>query len=223
MSQSSPGHVSFLGPRTQNDAAGNLTTDRQGYTYEYDYENRITKILKAGPVTVAEYSYDALGRRVEKKDSVTSTNTRRYYYDKDWRVLDEYDGSGTLKRRYMCGNYIDEVLFSWVAPPGTHRYYVHDHLYSPVALLWYDSSVLERYEYDAYGEPNILDGSYTPRSPQASSYDNAYMFTGRQVDILDGGALKIQYNRNRYYDYYTGRWTPQDPAGNERTGQIKRH
>ena len=139
MSQSSPGHVSFLGPRTQNDAAGNLTTDRQGYTYEYDYENRITKILKAGPVTVAEYSYDALGRRVEKKDSVTSTNTRRYYYDKDWRVLDEYDGSGTLKRRYMCGNYIDEVLFSWVAPPGTHRYYVHDHLYSPVALLWYDS------------------------------------------------------------------------------------
>ena len=49
------------------------------------------------------------------------------------------------------------------------------------------------------------------------------MFTGRQVDILDGGALKIQYNRNRYYDYYTGRWTTQDPAGNERTGQIKRH
>ena len=39
------------------------------------------------------------------------------------------------------------------------------------------------------------------------------MFTGQQVDILDGGALKIQYNRNRYYDYYTGRWTTQDPLG----------
>jgi len=78
--------------------AGNLTTDRQGYMYQYDYENRIVKIIKSGPTTVAEYSYDALGRRVEKKDCVTSGNTRRYYYDKDWRILDEYDGSGTLKR-----------------------------------------------------------------------------------------------------------------------------
>ena len=63
------------------DAAGNLTTDKDGYQYEYDYENRITKIIKAGPTTVAEYSYDALGRRIEKKDCITSANTRRYYYN----------------------------------------------------------------------------------------------------------------------------------------------
>ena len=25
--------------------------------------------------------------------------------------------------------------------------------------------------------------------------------------------MKIQYNRNRYYDYYTGRWLTQDPLG----------
>ena len=37
------------------------------------------------------------------------------------------------------------------------------------------------------------------------------MFTGRRVDILDSGSLKIQYNRNRYYDYYTGRWLTHDP------------
>jgi len=162
---------------------------------------------------VAGQWYDTLGRRVEKKDCINSANTRRYYYDKDWRVLDDYDGSGTLKRRYMCGNYIDEVLFSWLAPGATYRYYVHDHLYSPVALVDYVGAVVERYEYDVYGEPNILDGSYTPRSPQVSGYDNTYLFTGRQVDILDGGELKIQYNRNRYYDHYTGRWTTQDPLG----------
>jgi RHS repeat-associated protein len=39
------------------------------------------------------------------------------------------------------------------------------------------------------------------------------LFTGRRVDILDEGSLKIQYNRNRYYDYYTGRWTTHDPIG----------
>jgi RHS repeat-associated protein len=31
------------------------------------------------------------------------------------------------------------------------------------------------------------------------------------VDILDSGSLKIQYNRNRYYDYYSGRWLTHDP------------
>jgi RHS repeat-associated protein len=39
------------------------------------------------------------------------------------------------------------------------------------------------------------------------------LFTGRKVDILNNGSLKIQYNRNRYYDYYTGRWLTHDPRG----------
>ena len=30
---------------------------------------------------------------------------------------------------------------------------------------------------------------------------------------MDNGSLKIQYNRNRYYDYYTGRWLTHDPMG----------
>ena len=39
------------------------------------------------------------------------------------------------------------------------------------------------------------------------------MFTGRRVDILNKGSLKLQYNRNRYYDQYTGRWLTHDPLG----------
>ena len=39
------------------------------------------------------------------------------------------------------------------------------------------------------------------------------MFTGRRLDILDGGSLTIQYNRNRYYDPETGRWLTHDPLG----------
>ena len=47
-----------------------------------------------------------------------------------------------------------------------------------------------------------------------SDYGNFYLFTGREVDILDtNGSLKIQYNRNRSYDYYTGRWLQRDPLG----------
>jgi RHS repeat-associated protein len=37
------------------------------------------------------------------------------------------------------------------------------------------------------------------------------LFTGRRVDILDNGSLKIQYNRNRYYAPDIGRFLQTDP------------
>ncbi len=55
--------------------------------------------------------------------------------------------------------------------------------------------------------PTNLTGTHT------SSIGNFYLFTGRRLDILDNSSLKIQYNRNRYYDYYTGRFTTHDPLG----------
>ncbi|MHC4621940.1 MAG: RHS repeat-associated core domain-containing protein, partial [Planctomycetota bacterium] len=68
-------------------------------------------------------------------------------------------------------------------------------------------------EYDAYGDCHVLEPNYADDLDGKSDYANPYLFTGRRVDILDEGSLKIQYNRNRYYDYYTGRWTTHDPLG----------
>jgi RHS repeat-associated protein len=189
------------------DAAGNLTTDKDGYQYEYDYENRIAKITKDSN-DIAEFAYDALGRRIKKRDSIADTNNI-YYCNDNWQILCDYNDAGTPQAWFAYGNYIDEVVLmsksftSW-------RYYIHDHLYSPVALMGASgSSPIERYEYDAYGNCQIMDAYYNPRS--SSSYGNPYYFTGRQLDFLDAGSLKIQYNRNRYYDYYTGRWLTHDP------------
>ena len=197
------------------DAAGNLTKDKNGYTYHYDYENRLLKIKKSNDtVTVVEFTYDALGRRIEKKDSITSANTRRYYYNYNWQILSEFDGSGGYKKSYIYGNYIDEVLMSVVsAIASTHKYYLHDHLSSPVALTDNDGVVVERYEYDAYGKCYILEPNFAPDPDGKPDVGNPFMFTGRELDILDNGNLKIQYNRNRYYDYYTGRWLTHDPLG----------
>jgi RHS repeat-associated protein len=54
--------------------------------------------------------------------------------------------------------------------------------------------------------------SSTPPDQQ-SFFTNPYYFTGRRIDLLDNGSLTPQYNRHRYYDYYTGRWTTHDPLG----------
>lgn len=40
---------------------------------------------------------------------------------------------------------------------------------------------------------------------------NPYYFTGREMDTLDNGSLKIMNYRHRYYDTYTGRFTTHDP------------
>ena len=165
------------------------------------------RIIDVNDVNVATFAYDALGRRIEKKDLADPNNNRRYYYNDKWQVLCEYDDSNNCTGFFIYGNYIDEVLFTGIGL----RYYVHDHLYSPVALVDFYGNVIERYEYDAYGKCYIMDASYNPRS--SSSYGNPYYFTGRRVDFLNGGNLTLQYNRNRYYDYYTGRWLTHDPLG----------
>jgi len=189
------------------DAAGSLTKDKDSYEYEYDYESRIVKITKDGN-DIAEFAYDALGRRIQKKDLIDPNNTRRYYYNYKWQVLGEYDDNDTFKGTYVYGNYIDEVLYKPML-----IYYVHDHLYSPAALVSFAATVIERYEYDAYGNCYVLEPNFAPDPDGESDYGNPYLFTGRRVDILDSGSLKIQYNRNRYYDYYTGRWLTHDPLG----------
>jgi|GEM_PF-5436076 len=73
-------------------------------------------------------------------------------------------------------------------------YYVHDHLYSPAVLAGSSGTVFERYEYDAYGNCYVLEPNFAPDPDGESDYGNPYLFTGRRVDILDSGSLKIQYN-----------------------------
>jgi YD repeat-containing protein len=145
------------GVALEYDDAGNLAEDKDDYTYSYDYENRIVKIEKpngGGKTTVAQYAYDALGRRIRKIDSIASSTTV-YYNNNSWQVLSEYDGSNNFQRSCVYGNYIDEVLM--MTDSGSNDYYyAHDHLFSPAALIDDNGTVVERYEYDAYGDCNVL-------------------------------------------------------------------
>ncbi len=164
---------------------------------------------------VATFAYDALGRRIETVDAIAGTTTR-YYYD-DQRVAVQTQVSGGVEsdfRYYVFGNYIDEVLVMAVIPaqgPIQDLYYAHDHLYSPVALLDDTGAIAERYEYDAYGQVQVLAPNYELRT--TNLYGNPYYFTGRELDILDAGTLRLMYYRARTYDPETGRFMQRDPLG----------
>jgi RHS repeat-associated protein len=198
------------------DAAGNLAVDADGYGYSYDYESRIVEINDADANTIVQYAYDALGRRIKRYDAVAD-ETRYYYNNPRWQVLEEYvDGlaDNNLDRYHIYGNGIDEVLFAYDCSVGAGTLYVHDHLDSPAALIHWNSTtnpVVERYEYDAYGNVNIMAPDYTART--ISLYQNETLFTGRTLDTLDNGDFKIMYYRNRYYNPNTGRFLINDPLG----------
>jgi len=141
------------------DDAGNLTMDWELYNYYYDYENRLIEITYgSGPaVDIAEFAYDARGRRIEKYDA-EADETVRYYHNNNWQVLTETDESNNTLRWYVYGNYIDEPLMMHVEDVDqSYRgdyYYVQDALYNVRALVSESGFRLEEQTtYDAYGMP----------------------------------------------------------------------
>jgi len=180
----------------------------------------VVKIKDSSSNDVAEYAYDALGRRIRIIDSAASATTL-YYYNPDWQCLAEYDAAGpqAVQLRYFVhGNYIDEPLVMHRQSDGKDYFYGHDHLYFTAILLDDTGSVVERCEYDAYGTVHVMDAAYNPRS--VSAYGNPYTFTGRRLDVLDGGNLVRMHYRHRDYDAYAGRWYQSEKFGVVPNGPI---
>jgi hypothetical protein len=50
-----------------------------------------------------------------------------------------------------------------------------------LALVYSSGNVVERYEYDAYGNPVMLDAQYAIRD--TSLYDNPYYSQGKRLDL----------------------------------------
>jgi RHS repeat-associated protein len=86
--------------------------------------------------------------------------------------------------------------------------YVNDHLGSVLALVDSSGSVVESYQYDAWGNVlGVYDSSNQPINE--SSIGNRYLWQGREYSWKTG----LYYFRARWYDPVTGRWLSNDPIG----------
>ena len=175
--------------------------EQQGWSYEYDLENRLTKASKVGEhgSRSISFKYDPFGRRIEKKveeteHGETESRITTYVYDNEDIILEI---SSKATSRYVHGPGIDEPL---AMEQKRSTYFFHaDGLGSIVNLTDQRGRVVQSYEYSSFGRMKEHGGEV--KQP--------YGFTGREWDK----ELGLYYYRARYYDPKGGRFISKDPIG----------
>ncbi len=167
--------------------------------------------------------YDALGRCVKRDLNGTTTY---YIYDGEKPIL-EYSSTGIVGRN-VYGKGIDEILMR--TNPGLNSgqpfYYAQDHEGSVTHLLNGNPNpgpspnpqtgdVLEKYAYDTFGVPTFMASNGSNLNPNATAYNNRFLFTGREYAATYRGTYVSTFSfyeyRARAYNPILGRFMSEDP------------
>lgn len=170
------------------DSRGNMTYDGAN-SYTYDYSNRMTT---AGSATL---TYDPEGRLFQ----VAASSTTQFLYEGS-EMIAEYDGSGTLLRRYVHGPGVDEPL---VLYDGAGRNYLFADERRSIVNIENGSGPATPYTYDEYGR-------------RGSSNAGRFEYTG-QVWLDEVG---LYYYKARFYSPTLGRFMQTDPIGYDSAARL---
>jgi RHS repeat-associated protein len=137
-------YSSVGGTAYRYDTDGNLTFDGER-TYEYDTQNRLTRVTGAQGVT--EYEYDALGNRTA---SVTNGVRTEYLLDPTGLVdvTAELDAGGNVTARNVYGL---GLIGRSVGSGGSLNYFDFDALGSTASITSSAGQILNRYVYEPFG------------------------------------------------------------------------
>ena len=169
--------------------------------------------------TLAEYAYDAQGRRIKKSVYLGGVldNVEDYYYT-GWSVVETRNGSDQVTQQYvwdnLAGHYIDSlVMVANNTNPTVDNvaeqelYVLQDQQFNVLAITDGSGDIIERYEYTLYGERTIMNADYAVLG--SSAYTMNMGFQGLFHDTETG----LVYNRNRMLNITTGRFIQRDPLG----------
>ena len=195
-----------------HDAAGNMTRIPKkisgSFTAKYDAWNRLVELTDGSDTHTNQY--DGLNRRIVR---ISPTETRHFYYNRQWQVLEERVGGAMDKQYVYHPHYVDAIAMMRNAA-GEEFYYLQDANFNVTSVVDDQGTVKERYTYTPYGEVTVLNGfndgdgaEWSPDPDNKSDIGNEYLYTGRRLDPETG----LQLNRNRFYASHLGRWVNRDP------------
>lgn len=197
-----------------------------GQTYEYDEEHRLVAVRNATTnALVLEIRYDALGVRVETIDysgtagpCVGSAAHVRHAVIGSIPLVDyvSCDGGATwsMAREWVWGVTMREpvAMVDWTSAgdngAGVREvlHHIRDSLGTVVGLTDATGALVERYEYDGYGETWISKPNGT--RIEQSAYGNTFGWTGHRYDAV----TKLYHTLFRSYSPRLGYWMQRDPA-----------
>ncbi|QMV14626.1 Cell wall-associated polypeptide CWBP200 [Vibrio spartinae] len=188
------------------DEFGRLMTEKRGKgqslitTYEYDCQHRLIKAsLPDG--SVADYQYDAFGRRTHKTvtDKVGKATTTEYLWQGD-NLIGETTNTEYQSYIYEPDTFKPLALLKGEGKDATPYYYHLDQIGTPTEITDVAGQSVWAVQYRAYGR--VL-------TQQVEEIQSPLRFQGQYYDAETG----LHYNRHRYYSPSTGRFTTADPIG----------
>lgn len=192
------------------DADGNMLTCN-GWTFTWNGENRL--IAAESSDTRLEFSYDYMGRRLEKK-----VYTKGLFTLYDWSLVKHhkfvYDGYKLMAEFDALNDDAQVASYLWQpvgldvplmrTTNGVNGYYVADGNKNIIAVRDSNGTDLSNYTYTPFG---------TVENPEDSD-DNPFRFSSEYHDDETG----LVYYNYRYYSPELGRWIKRDPI--EEQGEM---
>lgn len=207
------------------DLSGNLISKQEKgfgkvWNYSYSSENQLTVAEYSDNNVVSrrvEMTYDALGRRVQKKVIENSTTKiRKFVYDGN-EIIAELSGNNSVLVKYThSGQRMDDVLAMDVTSAGVSEgfapaagtfYFLKDGLGSIVDIANSAGTIVQHYSYSSFGKLLKIENGGVDNTANPA-IKSPFTYTNREYDPELGG---LYYYRARWYDSHSGRFLQEDP------------
>jgi RHS repeat-associated protein len=169
----------------------------QAVNYSYINDTHLVGVSSVG--NNYALAYDALGRCVKR---TLNGATTYYIYDGEKPIQE----IGPVWASNIYGIGVDEPVIRFLSSNVYYFYQDHEGSVTHVRNNPNGGTLVERYRYDAFGKPTIMDGNWTVRTQ--SAIGNRFMFTGRE---WAPGNLGFYEYRARAYHPGLGRFISEDP------------
>jgi len=161
-------------------------------SYNYDVLGNLMSATLPNATTV-DYIIDGRNRRVGKK--VNGTLVQGFLYKDQLNPVAELDGAGNIVSRFVYGSKAN--VPDYMVKGGVTYRIISDHLGSPRLVVDSAGTVVQRMDYDDWG--NVTNDT----NPGMQPFGFAGGIYDRDTGLTRFGA--------RDYDAETGRWTAKDP------------
>ena len=182
----------------------------------WDAWNRLREVRDEDDSLIASYQYDAATRRtVETTGEGEPAVTRHFYYNDQWRSVEERLDTSTQPERQQVWHPADgyELLLRDRSTGNDgeldERLYPMKDQLDPVAVCDATGTVVERYAYSAFGMTTFLNPSFIPQPSSLVAWN--FLF---HAEFADPTTRWFNYGY-RYYLPELGRWPSRDPIGEE--------